>query len=38
MLIGTFCIENDYKLLHDEKDFEVLTLHLGLKVTKDVTI
>ncbi len=31
MIIGTFCIENDHTLLHDDKDFEPLVNHLELK-------
>ncbi len=34
MIIGTFCIENNHTLLHDDKDFEPLTKHLELKVVK----
>ena len=32
MIIGTFCIENEHVLLHDDKDFEPLSKYLGLKV------
>ncbi len=32
IIIGTFCIENDLKLLHNDKDFEPLEKYLGLKV------
>ena len=32
MIIGTFCIENNYTLLHDDKDFEPLAKYLRLKV------
>jgi hypothetical protein len=31
MIIGTFCIMNDISLLHDDRDFDPMTLHLGLK-------
>lgn len=34
MIIGTFCIENNHPLLHDDKDFEPLTKHLELQVVK----
>ena len=32
MLIGTFCIENDFQLLHSDRDFDYLHEYLGLKV------
>lgn len=32
MIIGTFCIENEHVLLHDDRDFEPLSKYLGLKV------
>lgn len=31
VIIGTFCIENDLTLLHNDKDFFPLEKHLGLK-------
>ena len=31
MIIGTFCIENDFVLLHDDKDFKQLEIHLDLQ-------
>jgi len=34
MIIGTFCIENNHPLLHDDKDFEPLVKHLELKVLR----
>lgn len=30
MLIGTFCIENGYSLLHCDRDFEPMEQYLGL--------
>lgn len=30
LLIGTWCIENRKPLLHNDKDFRPMTLHLGL--------
>ena len=30
LLIGTFCIENGYPLLHNERDFQSMAQHLGL--------
>lgn len=32
MLIGTYCRMHGYELLHDDRDFDVLARHLGLKV------
>jgi predicted nucleic acid-binding protein len=34
MLIGTFCIENAFELIHNDKDFDPLTKYLGLRVKK----
>jgi predicted nucleic acid-binding protein len=34
VIIGTFCIENDLMLLHSDKDFSPMEIHLGLKVFK----
>jgi hypothetical protein len=34
MLIGTFCLMNDHEILHNDRDFDVLAEHLGLKVTR----
>jgi predicted nucleic acid-binding protein len=31
MVIGTFCIEHGHYLLHDDRDFEPMVKHLGLK-------
>jgi predicted nucleic acid-binding protein len=31
MIIGTFCIENQYFLLHNDKDFTPMSEHLGLR-------
>jgi predicted nucleic acid-binding protein len=31
LLIGTFCIEAGHELLHDDRDFEPMHAHLGLK-------
>lgn len=30
-IIATWCIENDFALLHSDKDFEPFHVHLGLK-------
>jgi predicted nucleic acid-binding protein len=31
LIIGTFCIEKGHALLHDDRDFEPMTRHLGLR-------
>lgn len=31
VLIATFCIENDYALLHDDRDFDEFEQHRGLR-------
>jgi len=31
VIIGTFCINENISLLHDDKDFEPMSKHLGLK-------
>jgi predicted nucleic acid-binding protein len=31
MIIGTFCIERGHALLHSDRDFEPMQLHLGLQ-------
>ena len=31
VIIGTFCINKNISLLHDDKDFEPMVKHLGLK-------
>lgn len=30
VIIGTFCIENNHELLHDDRDFDRMERHLGL--------
>lgn len=32
IIIGTFCIEHRYSLLHDDRDFAPMEAHLGLRV------
>lgn len=34
LIIGTFCIENEIELLHNDKDFNPMEKFLGLKVRK----
>jgi predicted nucleic acid-binding protein len=31
LVIGAFCIEHDHYLLHEDRDFEPMVKHLGLK-------
>lgn len=31
VIIGTYCIERGHSLLHDDRDFEPMAEHLGLK-------
>ena len=32
LIIGTFCIENNHQLLHDDRDFAPMEEHLGLQI------
>lgn len=32
MIIGTYCIEHGYGLLHDDRDFDPIAQYLGLKM------
>jgi predicted nucleic acid-binding protein len=32
LIIGTYCIEHGHSLLHADRDFEPMRLHLGLQV------
>lgn len=32
LLIGTYCIENDHALLHNDRDFDAMVAHLGLRL------
>lgn len=32
VLVATFCIERDYALLHDDRDFDAFERHRGLRV------
>lgn len=34
VIIGTFCIVNEYQLIHNDRDFDPMELHLGLRVRK----
>jgi len=35
VLIATFCIENDFTLLHSDKDFEPMKKYLNLKTVAE---
>ncbi|WP_421996558.1 type II toxin-antitoxin system VapC family toxin [Reyranella sp.] len=35
LIIGTFCIEHGHALLHDDRDFEPMETHLGLRTVRD---
>ena len=32
LIIGTFCLERGHVLLHDDRDFNSMAMHLGLRV------
>lgn len=32
VIVATFCIEHGYRLLHQDRDFDPMAAHLGLKV------
>ncbi|MFH0976998.1 MAG: PIN domain nuclease [Spirochaetota bacterium] len=34
VIIATFCIKNNFPLIHNDKDFDPMEQHLGLKVIK----
>jgi predicted nucleic acid-binding protein len=34
LIIGTFCIENEIELLHNDKDFEPMGQYLNLRIRK----
>jgi hypothetical protein len=34
LIIGTFCIENDIELLHNDRDYEPMGKYLNLKIRK----
>lgn len=34
VLIGTFCLRNDFPLRHDDRDFDPMEKHLGLKAVR----
>jgi len=32
VMVGAFCIENDYLLLHSDRDYDAMAQHCGLRV------
>ena len=38
VIIATFCIENDFELIHNDRDFDGIEEMLGLKVRKAQSI
>jgi len=38
IVIGTFCIEHDFLLLHNDRDFEPMEKYLGLRIYKTVDV
>jgi predicted nucleic acid-binding protein len=36
MIIGTFCIESGFELIHNDRDFDPLEKYLGLKIKKSI--
>lgn len=34
VIIATFCIENNFSLIHNDRDFDFMETYLGLKVKK----
>jgi hypothetical protein len=34
VIIGTFCIENQFQLIHNDRDFDPMEIYLGLKVRR----
>jgi len=32
IIVGTFCIEHNHELLHDNRDFSPMVEHLGLRI------
>jgi predicted nucleic acid-binding protein len=34
VIIATFCIENEFQLIHNDRDFDPMEIHLGLKVRR----
>jgi predicted nucleic acid-binding protein len=38
LIIGTFCIERDHELLHDDRDFDPMVEHLGLRLATGTAV
>ncbi len=34
VIIATFCLENNFQLIHNDRDFDVMEKYLGLKVRR----
>lgn len=34
VMVGTFCIEEGHSLLHDDRDFDPIAEHLGLRIAR----
>ena len=34
VMIASFCLQNDHRLLHSDRDFDPMEKHLGLRVVK----
>lgn len=32
VLIGTFCAENSFEIVHNDRDFTLMAKHMGLKI------
>jgi predicted nucleic acid-binding protein len=32
VIIGTFCVENGFELVHYDRDFDLMASHIGLKI------
>ena len=32
VLIGTFCVEHGFQLVHNDSDFNLMASHIGLKI------
>ncbi len=34
VLVGTFCVENRFQIIHHDKDFDLMAAHIGLETYK----
>ena len=37
MIIGTYCLDENHQLLHNDRDFDAMVRHLGLRVIQIAT-